>query len=333
MSTCLNVLILLSLICFVGLSVGNVLSVVGFEFEVPPNYQLVWSDEFNGADGSPPDRNTWYPESGGDGWGNNELEYYTNRINNSYVYNGSLIIQALKEEYGGRGYTSARLDTANSVSFLYGIMAFRIKIQMADGLWPAAWQMGESFPRVGWPRCGEIDIFEIINGRDGGTIDDSSILHGTLHMNQFGENDTRINHVGYGGTVNSTKGSYWGDDWHVYSTIWNSTSFSFAVDDMAYYTADLTSQPSFNSFTDPSNPFYFVINLAVGGNFPNHKVDDSIFPAHLMVDYVRVYQTTSQIQYQKENVVKPIRDPAWRTEQKRIRNERARTSVSNSKLE
>jgi len=281
---------------------------------IPPGYQLVWSDEFNGKDGSPPNWSDWYAESGGDGWGNNELEYYTNRINNSYQFNGSLIIQALKEDYAGRQYTSARLDTANFHSFLYGVMGARIKIKMFDSGWPAFWMMGESFPRVGWPRCGEIDIFEIINGRDNGTIDDSSILHGTLHMNQYGENGTQINHVGYGSTINATKGTYWGDDWHEYFTIWNATSFSFAVDDKVYFTADLTSSVAYNSFNDPSNPFYFVINLAIGGNFPNRKVDDSAFPAQLQVDWVRAYQTPSQIQFQAENTFKG-KFPQWNQRQ------------------
>jgi len=173
---------------------------------------------------------------------------------------------------------------------------------MADGFWPAFWMMGVQFPRVGWPRAGEVDIFEIINGHDNGTIDDSSILHGTLHMNQYGENSSQINHVGYGSTINSPKGQYWGDDWHEYATLWNSTTFSFTVDDKIYYTADLTSATSFNSFADPTNPFYFVINLAIGGNFPNHKVDDSAFPAQLQVDYVRVYQTQMQSDYQAQHV-------------------------------
>jgi len=266
---------------------------------IPPGYKLVWSDEFNGADGSPPDLTVWYPESGGDGWGNNELEYYTNRVKNAFQHNGSLIIQALKEDYGGKGYTSARLDSANSKSFLYGIMAARIQSSMADGFWPAFWMMGVQFPRVGWPRAGEVDIFEIINGHDNGTIDDSSILHGTLHMNQYGENGTQINHVGMGGTINAKKGTYWGDDWHEYSIWWNETTFSFLVDDMSYYSVDLTSSTMYNSFADPTNPFFFVINVAVGGQFPNHKVDDSAFPIQLMVDWVRDYQTTMQTKAQE----------------------------------
>jgi len=265
---------------------------------VPPGYKLVWSDEFNGKDGTPPDYNSWYAESGGGGWGNNELEYYTNRINNAFQSNGSLVVQALKEQYGGNGYTSARLNTENFHTFVYGYIGARIKINTADGLWPAFWMMGSSFPRVGWPRCGEVDIFEIVNGHDNGTIDDSSILHGTLHMNQNGENSTSINHVSSGSTINAPKGTYWGDNWHEYSIWWNDTTFSFLVDDVAYYSADLTSATQYNSFADPSNPFFFVINLAVGGQFPNHKVDDSAFPVQLMVDWVRVYQTQAQTDFQ-----------------------------------
>jgi len=236
--------------------------------------------------------------------GYNELEYYTNRLTNAYQMNGSLIVQALKEEYAGSGYTSARLTTQNLVTFIYGYIAARIKLSLSDGggdgLWPAFWMMGASFPRVGWPRAGEIDIFEMVNGHDNGTIDDSSILHGTLHMNQYGENGTQINHIGDGGTINAKKGTYWGDDWHEYGILWNSTTFSFQVDSMSYYTIDLTSATQYNSFADPTNPFFFVINLAVGGQFPNHKVDDSAFPAHLMVDWVRVYQTQMDMERQRE---------------------------------
>jgi len=254
-----------------------------------PSYVLVWSDEFNQTDGSTPDTTIWTHETGGNGNGNNELEYYTDSLSNSFIENGRLVIQGLHEEYMNHNYTSARINTQGKVEVLYGFIAARARITMADGFWPAFWLLGSSISRVNWPRCGEIDIMEQVNGRGTGGQDDS-LQFGTLHYNQDGENSTNVNHQQTGATITAKKGQYWGDDFHLYQAIWTSTSFTFLVDDLAYETIDLTKQVSFNSFNDPSNSFFFIVNLALGGNFPKRIPDPNGFPARFELDWIRVWK-------------------------------------------
>jgi len=153
----------------------------------------------------------------------------------------------------------------------------------------AFWLLGSSISRVNWPRCGEIDIMEQVNGRGTGGQDDS-LQFGTLHYNQDGENSTNVNHQQTGATITAKKGQYWGDDFHLYQAIWTSTSFTFLVDDLAYETIDLTKQVSFNSFNDPSNSFFFIVNLALGGNFPKRIPDPNGFPARFELDWIRVWK-------------------------------------------
>ena len=175
------------------------------------SFQLVWSDEFNQTDGSAPDPAIWNHETGGDGWGNDELEYYTDRRNNSFIDGGRLVIQGLKESYMKHNYTSARIDTQGKVHVLYGLIAARARITMFDGAWPAFWLIGSQSTRVSWPRCGEMDIMEQVNGRGTGGQDDS-LQFGTLHYNQYGENATKVNHEMTGSTITQKKGHYWGDE-------------------------------------------------------------------------------------------------------------------------
>ena len=142
-------------------------------------WKLVWSDEFNAADNSPIDATRWTAQVGGNGWGNQELEYYTNRIDNAYQSQGSLVIKAIKERYTGadkvtRDYTSARLTTKNKFTAKYGRFEARIRIPYGQGLWPAFWMLGDNIDSTVWPTCGEIDIMENI-GRE------PAIIHGTIH--------------------------------------------------------------------------------------------------------------------------------------------------------
>ncbi len=145
----------------------------------PTGWELVWSDEFNGVNGSSPDPAKWTIVTGGNGFGNDELEYYTARSENIHQENGNLVITARKENFTGpdstaRGYTSARIETKGHFETQYGRMEARIKIPEGQGMWPAFWAMGSNFDRVGWPDCGEMDIMENI-GRE------PSMVHGTLH--------------------------------------------------------------------------------------------------------------------------------------------------------
>src|SRR5690242_17598214 len=138
------------------------------------NWTLVWSDEFNQVDGSSPDTNKWTYDIGADGWGNNELEYYTSRTNNARIEGGLLVIEAVKESYQGSNYTSARIKTQGKWSWNYGRIEARIKIPRGQGIWPAFWMMGANIASVDWPNCGEIDIMENI-GRE------PALVHGTIH--------------------------------------------------------------------------------------------------------------------------------------------------------
>ena len=144
-----------------------------------PSFTLVWSDEFNQTDGSAPDPSIWNYETGGGGFGNHELEFYTSSRNNSFIEGGRLVIQAVKESYQGHNYTSARIDTQGKVEVLYGLIAARARISMYDGFWPAFWLIGSASDRVSWPRCGEMDIMEQVNGQGTGGQDDT-LQFGTL---------------------------------------------------------------------------------------------------------------------------------------------------------
>lgn len=147
--------------------------------------------------------------------------------------------------------------------------------------------------KVGWPRCGEMDIMEQVNGQDNGKGQDDSLQFGTLHYNQYGENSSDVNHQMTGGIVKQKPGHYWGEEFHLYQALWTPTTYTFMVDDLAYETIDLTSDIKYDSFRDSSNPFFFIVNLALGGNFPNKIPDPAGFPARFEVDWIRVWQQNS----------------------------------------
>jgi hypothetical protein len=226
---------------------------------------LVWSDEFDtpGA----PDPTKWTFDTGGGGWGNNELEYYTSRSSNVYVSNGTLKIVAIKEPYQGSDYTSARLKTQGLYSFQYGRIDVLAKLPASTGTWPAIWLLGNNINTAGWPACGEVDIMEQ-NGNQKNTI------FGTMHY------PTEKNPNGDGGTTTVSTPS---SAFHKYSTIWSATSIQLLVDDVVYYTLP-------NSGSVPFNQHFFVIlNVAMGGNFGG-AVDAGFTTDQMEIDYVRVYQ-------------------------------------------
>ena len=148
--------------------------VVNASAQAIPGRTLIWSDEFTQADGTKPDSAKWGNDIGGSGWGNNELQYYTNRTENARIENGHLVIEARAENFGGRNYTSARLLTKDKVSWTYGRIEARIKIPKGQGIWPAFWMLGANIGSAGWPLCGEIDIMENIGSLP-------STLYGTIH--------------------------------------------------------------------------------------------------------------------------------------------------------
>jgi hypothetical protein len=237
-----------------------------------PGYTLVWSDEFNG---SSINTNNWNYETGGNGWGNNELEYYTNSTDNSFVSCGNLVIEARKEAMGSNNYTSARLNTSGKKQFQYGRIDMRAKLPVAQGLWPALWMLGSNIGTVGWPACGETDIMELIGKNPNQVV-------GSIHW----------------ALANSTNGTYnnaytlssgdFSQQFHVFSLIWNENYIKIFVDDIPYITAN---PANLSSGTWPFNASSFLIfNVAVGGNWPGSPPTTTTFPQRMFVDYVRVFQ-------------------------------------------
>jgi beta-glucanase (GH16 family) len=237
-----------------------------------PGYHLAWSDEF---DGQSLNDQYWNFETGGSGWGNNELENYTSRPQNLFLSNGNLIIEARKENYGTNNYTSARITTKNKKFFTFGRIDIRAKLPVVKGMWPALWMLGNSIDQLGWPACGETDIMELIGTHPNQVV-------GSLHWKLAS---------GLEGTFNNTYTVPTGDfsqQFHVYSLVWDQNSFKILVDDIVYVTA--TDQNITGGTYPFNNPFFFIFNLAVGGDWPGPPDATTVFPQHMFVDYVRVFQ-------------------------------------------
>lgn len=233
------------------------------------SYELAWNDEFNE---SSINTSNWTYDVGGDGWGNNELEYYTDRADNSRIEDDNLVIEAKKEKYNGKNYTSARLKSQGMQEFTYGKIEARIKIPSGKGLWPAFWLLGSSYPSIYWPKCGETDIMEHINLENN--------IYGTLH---WYINDPSCkyhqSYMKYISNIDTTQ-------YHVYSISWDESTIKWYVDDIQYSEVNIKDMDSFHK------PFYIILNLAVGGNWPGEPDGSTVFPAKMYIDYVRVYNKT-----------------------------------------
>ncbi|MDB5015209.1 MAG: glycoside hydrolase [Mucilaginibacter sp.] len=225
-------------------------------------YQLIWSDEFNGAsvDGS-----KWNIDNGNPGV-NNEKEYYQSA--NVAETGGNLVITAKNQNVGGQPYTSGKLETSGKLSVQYGRIEASIKLPTFQGSWPAFWMLGTNIGSVGWPQCGEIDIMEQINT--------SNTIYGTIHWNNNGATQ-------YGGNTTTTPTGY-----HLYAVQWDTNSISWFVDNNLYATANIAN--GINNTGAFQNPFYIILNLAVAGDFPGQTVNTGALPANMYVDYVRVYK-------------------------------------------
>lgn len=227
--------------------------------------KLVWSDEFS-TDGAP-DSSKWGYDLGAGGWGNNEVENYTNRLQNASVSGGTLKINLIKEAYQGSSYTSARILTKGKYSFKYGRIDMRAKLPSGGGTWPALWSLGDNIDSTPWPGCGEIDFMEHVGNQ-------LNKIFGTLHYpGHSGGNATG------GNTVIPTATT----DFHIYSTEWNSSTIKFYIDNQLYFTFNNDASLPFNK------NFFLIFNLAMGGDFGG-QIDPSITKATLEVDYVRVFQ-------------------------------------------
>lgn len=251
------------------------------EAKSEPKWVLTWSDEFNAADGSPIDSQKWRQVTGGKGWGNNELEYYTTSTRNARQEHGSLVIEAIREPYTGndgvkRDYTSARLNTAGKFSQAYGRFEARIKMPRGKGIWPAFWLLGDDIGKVHWPNCGEIDIVENLGS-------EPSIAHGTIHGPGYsGEH-------GIGSPFTLPDSKRFSDDFHVFAIEWEPQEIRFYVDQNLYATRRPSDLPAETRWVY-DHPFYILLNLAVGGYWPGNPDSTTEFPQRMLVDYVRVYR-------------------------------------------
>jgi beta-glucanase (GH16 family) len=248
--------------------------------EDQPGWSLVWSDEFDGAAGSPADPAVWRPEVGGHGWGNGELQYYTDSVDNAALDGaGNLAIVARRVEpelrdgrFGGCPYTSARLITKDRFAFAYGLVQTRVRLPGGRGVWPAVWMLGQDIDLVGWPRCGEIDVMENF-----GT--NATVVHGTVHG------------PGYSGpagvTVARDAGVSLAERFHVYAVVWEPDRIGWYLDGELYGTVtpgDLRGRPWVFDHT-----FFLLLNVAVGGTCSVIPDTSVTFPQTMLVDDVRVY--------------------------------------------
>ena len=272
---------LLPLICLTLPLNGRLSPAIVVRAAPPTVWSLVWSDEFNGPNGAPVDATKWTAEVGGGGWGNNELEYYTSRVDNAYQSDGLLVIKAIKESYAGSQYTSARLITKNKFSPQYGRLEARIKIPYGQGIWPAFWMLGNDIDAVGvgWPRCGEIDIMENI-GRE------PAIVHGTIHGPGYSGDK------GIGSSYSLQNNQRFSDAFHTFAVEWEPNVVRFYCDGILYKTLTPADLPNGTTWVY-NHPFFILMNVAVGGGWPGNPDTTTVFPQTMLVDYVRVYQRTT----------------------------------------
>jgi len=238
------------------------------------NWKLVWSDEFNGPQGAAPDAKVWTHELGASGWGNQELENYTNSRENSFLDGaGHLVIRAIKTD---SGYTSARIKTQGHYAVKYGRVAARLKLPKGQGIWPAFWMLGDDIDAVGWPKCGEIDIMEFI-GKTPGTA------YFTLHG------------PGYSGAGGLSKSAPVPDPdgFHTYGIEWTPELITFLLDDHVVRTLTPKDLPTGAKWVY-DHPHFILLNLAVGGGWPGNPDATTVFPQDYVIDWVRVWQRATK---------------------------------------
>jgi beta-glucanase (GH16 family) len=241
----------------------------------PGNWTVVWRDEFDGPAGTPPDPTHWAHELGGTGWGNRELQDYTDSPSNAALDgDGHLLITARAETVGANAYTSARLTTDGLFAQAYGRFEARIRLVKGAGLWPAFWILGDNFHEVGWPTSGEMDIVEQ-RGDDVTTV--SSSLHGPVTEAAVDAPVTRYVPVAGGADAG----------FHVYAVEWDPDNVVFLLDDVPFFQITPARRPG-NAIWVWDHPFFIILNLAVGGLFPGAPDPSTVFPQSLTVDYVRV---------------------------------------------
>ena len=244
-------------------------------------WTLTWSDEFNAADGTPADATKWTNDVSGNGNGNHEREFYTAGAANAVQRGGSLVITATTAGasahtcwYGPCLYTSARLVTKGHFAQKYGRMSARIQLPSGQGMWPAFWMLGDDIDTKQWPACGEIDVMENI-GKE------PSTNHGTLHATGYAG-------AGLGGAYALPGQAKLSDDFHVYAIEWDAAGIRFYVDSALYETRTPADVPQGGTWPF-DHPFFLLLNVAVGGDWPGDPDATTVFPQTMRVDWVRVY--------------------------------------------
>lgn len=233
-------------------------------------WELVWQDEFDGPE---LDRTNWTFDIGGNGWGNQEWQAYTDEPENIRIEDGMLVIEAREDPTlpAGRPYSSARLKTQGLHAWTYGRIEARMKLPYGQGIWPALWMLGDN--NKGWPASGEIDILEHI-GRE------PTNIYGTVHAPGYSGGD------GVGGSLTLPEGTLY-DDFHVYAIEWEANEIRWYFDDQEFFKLTPEDVPAAWIF---DHDFFLIMNVAVGGRWPGYPNDTTVFPQFLLVDYVRVYQ-------------------------------------------
>lgn len=234
-----------------------------------PGWELVWQDEFAGES---LDRSKWGFDLGGGGWGNNELQFYTDRPENVRVTGGQLIIEARAEEWRGWDYTSARLKTQALHAWTYGRIEARMKLPTGRGIWSAFWMLGEDIATAGWPRSGEIDIMENIGA--------PHTIYGTLHGPGYSGGD------GVGAAYTRMDIDF-AAEFHTFAVEWRPEEIRWFVDDALFFQINAGDTPGPWVY---DHPFFILLNLAVGGNWPGSPDASTSFPQQFVIDYVRVYR-------------------------------------------
>jgi beta-glucanase (GH16 family) len=241
----------------------------------------VWQDDFNQPAGTAPDPGRWTYDLGDNGWGNAELQRYTDSRENSFVVDDpeatdgkALVIRAVRE--GAGQPTSARLKTQGKFAPTYGRIEARMKLPRGQGIWPAFWMLGESITATGWPRCGEIDIMEVVGH-------EPHRLHGTLHGPGYSGKE------GLNQSTLLPAGRTLSDAYHVFSVEWSPGKIVWFLDGRSFHVLTPESLPRGAAWVFDDAPFFLILNLAVGGHWPGYPDATTVFPQELRVDYVRVH--------------------------------------------
>jgi beta-glucanase (GH16 family) len=268
-------------------TLGLIGTVLLMSFQSYSQWVMIWNDEF---DNSTLDNTKWVNDVGGNGWGNNEAQFYTAGNANLTIANGEATFTAKDEQFGTNEYTSAKIISKNLFDIQYGKIEGRMKCPMGKGLWPAFWMLGNSIDTVSWPMCGEIDVMEHINSE--------TKIHGTAHWDNVG-------HQYLGGIINTNPA-----DFHTYTITWDSTYIKWYMDDQLYYLLNITNGT--NGTEEFHKKFYLILNLAVGGNWPGYPDATTQFPADFVVDYIRVYKDQAELTVNEinQNAVTVYPNPA-----------------------